>query len=935
MTKIMDAILGDDITTLTSKNNNPYLVDFALTKGDKKRLEELQDRYRLANLPVLSTDVWEQINGAICVSEYLYSQLLRHPNWISHLINLTPETLPTPSVADLLISLDAPLEMNEKALMSRLRLVRQYCLVCLIFLDVRQAISLKQLTNYLTLLADACVNASILWIENYYLNLYGRAMDSNGKELSLIVIGMGKLGGGELNLSSDIDLIFAFREHGDTQGGKKSLSNQEYFTKIGQKLIQHLDVVNADGFVFRVDMRLRPFGQSGALVLNLDSLENYYQDQGRDWERYAMIKARVMAGNPEDMKAFETLKKPFVFRKYLDFSAISALRDLKNMIEKEVQRKGIEHNIKLGEGGIREIEFIVQAIQILHGGRDTRLQTQSLYQVLPYLAEQGYLTQAQVDSLWEAYCLLRRVEHGLQGIRDEQTQLLPTESDERELLAAMLGFDGWASLDALLWQQRKLVHTEFIALIEEDKEANNALPNIDSWRVLFKKEISREAIEELTDAVNWKVCDSAIDSIQRFISSRGVVFMQPIGQERLANFFANFMVKLATEENPDLVLERVLVILEAVLRRTSYLVLLCENPTAITHLIRLCRESAWFCEAISTTPMLLDELLDADTLFSPPDKESMEEELRQILLRLPEEDEEAKMDAMRRFKLSLILRIAACDITEILPLMKVSDHLTWLAEVLLQQVLLQAWHYLTQRHGYPTDEQNNPVFVPQLVVVGYGKSGGWELGYDSDLDLVFLHNANQTLSTDGERSIDNLTFYTRLGQRIIHLLTSFTASGRLYEVDMRLRPSGNSGLLVSSLHAFRDYQQKEAWVWEHQALTRARSLAGNDILRAEFSQIRAEILSKMRDADSLKIEVIKMREKMRTHLDTSKQDLEFDIKQGRGGIIDIEFMVQFLILAHSHAHPELMTYSDNIRQLEEAEKVGVISKERTEQLIDS
>ncbi|MFT2111752.1 bifunctional [glutamate--ammonia ligase]-adenylyl-L-tyrosine phosphorylase/[glutamate--ammonia-ligase] adenylyltransferase [Marinomonas sp. 2405UD68-3] len=935
MTKIMDALSGDDSNKVMTKNNNPYLIAYAKEKGDAKRLSELQDRYEMHNLPSLADAVWEDINGVICVSDYVYTQLLRHPKWIINLISITPETLPTPSVADILISLDNPLEMDEKALMSRLRLVRQYCMVCLIFLDIRQVIGLKSLTNYLTLLADACVNASIKWIEQYYSTLYGRAIDSNGKDLSLIVVGMGKLGGGELNLSSDIDLIFAFREHGDTQGGKKSLSHQEYFTKIGQKLIQHLDVVNADGFVFRVDMRLRPFGQSGALVLNLDSLENYYQDQGRDWERYAMIKARVMAGTPQDVTAFEQLRRPFVFRKYLDFSAISALRDLKNMIEKEVQRKGIEHNIKLGEGGIREIEFIVQAIQILHGGRDTCLQAQSLYQVLPYLSQQEYLETAQTDALWKAYSLFRRVEHGLQSIRDEQTQLLPTEDNERALLAAMLGFDAWSSLDTLLWQQRKWVHAEFEKLIAEEQETNHALPHLESWRVLFKNEASREAIEELVDGIEWKNTETSVLQIQRFVASRGVVFMQPIGQERLATFFASFALKLIEENNPDLVLERVLLILEAVLRRTSYLVLLCENPTAITHLIRLCRESVWFSEAISSTPMLLDELLDAQTLFSPPNKASMEAELRQTLLRLPEEDEEAKMDAMRRFRHSLILRIAACDITDVLPLMKVSDHLTWLAEILLEQVLQQAWHYLTQRHGYPTDEQGNPVYTPQLVIVGYGKSGGWELGYDSDLDLVFLHNSNHTLSTNGNRSVDNLTFYTRLGQRIIHLLTSYTASGRLYEVDMRLRPSGNSGLLVSSLIAFREYQANEAWVWEHQALTRARPLAGSQELVAQFNKVRSDTLSKSRQSTELKAEVVKMREKMRAHLDTSKKNLEFDIKQGKGGIIDIEFLVQYLVLLHSHTHSELVVFSDNIRQLEEAAKVGVISQENAEQLAES
>jgi glutamate-ammonia-ligase adenylyltransferase len=604
------------------------------------------------------------------------------------------------------------------------------------------------------------------------------------------------------------------------------------------------------------------------------------------------------------------------------------------MIAKEVRRKDIEHNIKLGEGGIREVEFIAQALQILHGGRDQGLQTPALLKVLPYLVKQDYLSAQKVDELREAYLLLRRTEHALQAVNDEQTQLLPKDEMSRTRIALMVGFASWQELDTRLWEVRKNVHRSFVALIDDGEESSEEVDSQKTWRLLIKRPEDREAILDAIELIAWQDKEASVTRITQLLSSRNVVFMQPIGQERLAVFLAALMFKLTEEANPDLVLERVFPILEAVLRRTAYLVLLCENHTALMHLIRLCRESVWFTEAISTTPALLDELLDANTLFSPPDKGMLVEELQQMLLRLPEDDEEAQMDAMRRFRRSIILRIAACDITEILPVMKVSDHLTWLAEVLLEQVLQQSWHYLTKKHGFPVS-QGEAAQTPQLAIIGYGKSGGWELGYDSDLDLVFIHDAQASGSTDGNRSIDNLTFYTRLGQRLIHMITSFTAVGRLYEVDMRLRPSGNSGLLVSSLDAFKDYQQKEAWVWEHQALTRARGLAGEPNLLAKFEDCRKAILASVRDRKVLKAEVIKMREKMRAHLDTGGKEKGFDLKQGAGGIIDIEFMVQYFVLAWSYKYPELMRFSDNVRQLEAVAFVGLLDADQAEKMIDN
>ena len=931
---------------MTPPHLNPNYAIFCEQSSSRALLlEHVQDARERHSLDLLNQEQIDTLEPLWILSDYLHQQFTRFPHWLDDLLAL--KKLPEKPSKEALMAGEAFFSceasacqtellepLDEASFIKRLRLYRQWWMVRLIALDIQQRLSLTELTLRLSALADACVNASLQWTTQHYLALYGQALDGNGQPLSMIVIGMGKLGGNELNLSSDIDLIFAFREHGDTQGGKKSLSHQEYFTKLGQKLIQHLDVVNADGFVFRVDMRLRPFGQSGTLVLNMDSLENYYQDQGRDWERYAMIKARVMSGNALDVREFEALRKPFVYRKYLDFGAIGALRDLKQMIAKEVRRKGIEHNIKLGEGGIREVEFIAQALQILHGGRDQGLQTPALLKVLPYLAQQDYLPVEEMDQLREAYLLLRRTEHALQAVNDEQTQLLPEDDRSRTRIALLVGFPSWEALDKRLWEVRKNVHSSFVALIDDGHESTEEVKSQETWRLLIKHPEDREAIQDAIELISWQDQEASISRISQLLSSRTVVFMQPIGHERLAVFLAALISKLTDEANPDLVLERVFPILEAVLRRTAYLVLLCENHTALTHLIRLCRESVWFTEAISTTPALLDELLDANTLFSPPDKSMLAEELQQILLRLPEDDEEAQMDAMRRFRRSIILRIAACDITEILPVMKVSDHLTWLAEVLLDQVLQQSWQYLTKKHGFPVS-QGEVAFTPQLAIIGYGKSGGWELGYDSDLDLVFIHDAQANGSTDGNRSIDNLTFYTRLGQRLIHMITSFTAAGRLYEVDMRLRPSGNSGLLVSSLDAFKDYQQKEAWVWEHQALTRSRGLAGEPNLLAKFEDCRKEIIASVRDRDVLKAEVIKMREKMRAHLDTGGKEKGFDLKQGAGGIIDIEFMVQYLVLAWSCKYPELMRFSDNVRQLEAAALAGLIGAEQAEKMTDT
>lgn len=451
-----------------------------------------------------------QAQRVYLLSDYVFKQLCRSPQWLADFL-CPAEQLIEPSVAQFYageahwgqtVANDITLpDWDEKTLMQQLRRYRHWWMTRLITSDLEQTVTLETLTAHLSKLADVAVNVSQQWTMRNYLALYGQALDSQSQPQKLIVIGMGKLGGFELNLSSDIDLVFAFREHGETQGGKKSLSHQEYFTKIGQKLIQHLDQVTADGFMFRVDMRLRPFGQSGALVMNMDSLENYYQDQGRDWERYAMIKARVMAGDAQDVREFEALRRPFVYRKYLDFGAIGALRDLKSMIAKEVRRKGIEHNIKLGEGGIREVEFIVQALQILHGGRNQSLQKPALFKVLPVLSAEGYLPESQVQDLLQAYRYLRRVEHALQGYADEQTQLLPAGDKERERLAYQVGESSWQALHDTLWQHRHKVHRYFQALIDDGEENSGDELAQEAWRMILKQPDDAHLIGEAIEAI--------------------------------------------------------------------------------------------------------------------------------------------------------------------------------------------------------------------------------------------------------------------------------------------------------------------------------------------------------------------------------------------------------------------------------------------------
>ncbi|MGH8420600.1 MAG: bifunctional [glutamate--ammonia ligase]-adenylyl-L-tyrosine phosphorylase/[glutamate--ammonia-ligase] adenylyltransferase [Pseudomonas sp.] len=812
--------------------------------------------------------------------------------------------------------------------------------VRIIWRDLTRRADLVETCRDLSDMADGSIDLAYRWLYDRHCQQFGTPTGRrSGEPQQMVILGMGKLGAVELNLSSDIDLIFAYPEGGETQGVKRALDNQEFFIRLGQRLIKALDPVTVDGFVFRVDMRLRPYGSSGALVLSFNALEQYYQDQGRDWERYAMIKARVVGGDHAKGAELLEMLRPFVYRRYLDFSAIEALRTMKQLIQQEVRRKGMAANIKLGSGGIREVEFIAQAFQLIHGGRDLSLQQRPLLKVLRTLEGQGYLPAAVISELREGYEFLRYTEHAIQAIADRQTQMLPEDAQDQARIALIMGFSDWDAFHEQLMYWRGRVDWHFRQVIadpdeEEGQEDGGEEIVGGEWLPLWEESQNEESACLQLQEGGFADAPRALKHLSNLRNSSQLRSMQRLGRERLDAFIPRLLAQAVEHDNPDLVLERVLPLVEAVARRSAYLVLLTENPGALRRLLTLCAASPWIAEQIARFPLLLDELLNEGRLFSPPDAPELAAELRERLTRIPEDDLEQQMEALRHFKLAHRLRVAASEITGSLPLMKVSDYLTWLAEAILEQVLALAWRHTVARHGAPR-RPDGTLCDPGFVIVGYGKVGGIELGHGSDLDLVFIHDGDPQAETDGAKPIDGAQFFTRLGQRIIHLITTQTNSGQLYEVDMRLRPSGASGLLVSSLGAFSRYQENEAWTWEHQALVRARVLVGSADVGKGFEAVRASVLGRERDLDLLRQEVSDMRAKMRDNLGTRgtmagkganafEVTASFDLKQDAGGIVDIEFMVQYAALAWSREHPALLRYTDNIRILEGLEEAGLI-----------
>jgi glutamate-ammonia-ligase adenylyltransferase len=856
---------------------------------------------------VLTQDQQEEVKQVLGLSDYIATQLCRHPQWIMTIFNEgLLEDVDRQRFSPELHQALKSITDEEQAK----KIVRDYRNLHMVRFAWRDFLNYSQLEDALldlSALAEALVIAGRDWLYGQMCMQYGTPSDSEGKAQPLLILGMGKLGGRELNFSSDIDLIFTFPEHGETRGGRRSQTNQEFFIRMGQRLINLLNQMTADGFVFRVDMRLRPYGESGPLVVSFGGLEDYYQEQGRDWERYAMVKARALGPWNGYCDELHALLKPFVYRRYIDFSAIESLRRMKQLIAQEVRRRQLTDNIKLGAGGIREVEFVVQSFQLIRGGREPALRQQSLFGAIDVLYSLGQLEYLAVDELKHSYLLLRRVENLLQATDDKQTQTLPNRTLDWQRLCYALGRVNATDLRTHIEVAMALVHQHFNATVGGEESQDQQ----EHWTVLlWNMQQEDDALALLEEqGINDNDLWPTLSQWRNIVAKRSI---GPRGRETLDKLMPRLLDELTGLASPSRAFEPVSRVLDRILTRTTYLELLCENPGARQQLVSLCCASPWVAKELANFPMLLDELIDPSQLYDTTSIDDYPSELRQYLLRVPEDDMEQQMEALRQFKLSQQLKIAAADVTGVLPVMQVSDHLTFLAEAIIEQVVHHAWHQVASRHGIPAGTSTEKM---GFAVIGYGKLGGIELGYGSDLDLVFLHQHDLFGITDGERSIEAKHFYLKLAQRIVHLFATRTTSGELYDVDMRLRPSGESGLLVSDIEGFSRYLQEEAWTWEHQALVRSRLVFGDPALASRFNDIRIQVLRQPRDKTELAKAVRDMRTKMREHLLKTAVD-EFDLKQSPGGIADIEFTAQYLVLANAHEYPQLTLWSDNVRIFE-------------------
>ena len=791
------------------------------------------------------------------------------------------------------------LNENEEELAKQLRILRRHVLAQIMTRDMARLSDLAEVTRTITEFADFAVNTALSFSYQYYTDMYGTPIGHYTQQPQFLsVVAMGKAGGFELNVSSDIDLIFIYPEKGSTNG-KRERTNQEFFTKVGQKVIALLDEITADGQVFRVDMRLRPDGDSGALVCSETALEQYLVTQGREWERYAWCKGRVVTPYPNDIQA---IVRPFVFRKYLDYNAYQAMRDLHRQIRQEVQKRGMTENVKLGAGGIREVEFIAQIFQMIRGGQNRTLQLKGTQETLHKLAELTILPYEVVDKLLSAYVFLRDVEHRLQYWDDQQTQMLPENESQQNLLAQSMGFADWQAFSGCLNEHRTFVNQVFNDVLGAESANDESHELADIWHNL--PDDSNMVMQKLAD-LGFQAAHELTEKLIQLKQSNKYRQLSTQAQHRLDNLIPRVVEVAAAGENIDATLLRLLGFLESVSRRSSYLAFLQQHSAALKKVADLMSQSAWLAEYLRLHPILLDELLAAQ-LMQPIDWEQASRELSGSLNACGDDTEE-KMDVLRHFQHAQIFHLTVQDLAGMWAVEALSDELSHLADAVLMHTLQHAWQNVPKRH----------LDSPKFAIIAYGKLGGKELGYASDLDLVYLYD------DDFSEAVD---IYSKLSRRLTTWLSGNTGAGMLYDVDLRLRPNGDVGFLAYSVAAFEKYQHEQAWTWEHQALTRARFICGDTQIGAKFENIRREILTQNRDKSKLKQEIIGMREKMfATH-----PPVDDNVKYARGGVVDVEFIVQYLVLSQSQYEPKLLENYGNIALLKIAAECGLIDKNLAE-----
>jgi glutamate-ammonia-ligase adenylyltransferase len=875
----------------------------------------------------------------LACSEYVAHNCTRHPAMLREL--LAGGDLQRPcdgsGAGDYASRTAAAIEASsdDATLMHALRALKRREMVRIAWRDIGGLADFEETLRETSAFADAVLRQSVEKLHQWLSNDVGEPRGNNANPQQLVVLALGKLGAGELNFSSDIDLIFCFPEAGFTAGGRKQLSNDEYFRRLGQRLIKVLSERTDAGFVFRVDMRLRPFGSSGPMALNFDAFEDYYQSHGRAWERYALIRARAVTGDRQSGEAILERLRPFVYRRYLDFGALESIREMKAMITDEIERKGLHDNIKLGPGGIREIEFTGQAFQMVRGGRQPELRDGRILTVIKILGERGQLPEYAVQDLCEAYRFLRTTEHRLQQVADRQAHTLPGDAAGRSVLAVGMGFADWKSFAPVLDHHRQRVNAQFSQVFGSEVETSDSDEVLKS---LWTGNMDAADAVSVLQAEGYSDAQEAWQHINRVRETYALKLMDDSGRGRLARLIPDLLRAIASQPESLATLQRVFHIIEAVARRSAYLALLAERPLALSQLVRLCAASPWIARQLGRHPVLLDELLDPRSLYAPLDQAALQADIDRRLSVVDDKDMEQEMEVLRHFKHANVLHVAAADVSRVMPLMVVSDHLTAIAEVSLRKVLTLSWRDMAARYGEPRMGDGDDTHPAPFAIAAYGKLGGLELGYGSDLDIVLLHGSSGSHQrTDGEKIVDNAVFFARLGQRIIHYLTTATAEGTLYELDFRLRPAGAKGLLVNGVEALRDYLLTEAWTWEHQALVRARVVAGSPALQSRFAEIRRELLLMSRDPETLKRDVREMRERMRRELGSGASDPtgKFDLKQDAGGIADIEFMVQYAALRWAARLGDYLDFTDNIRLLEGIADARLMETRDVELLTDA
>ena len=879
--------------------------------------------------------LWLQSAGAVfAVSDFAARSFIRNPSLAQGLSESGDLYSPSGRSSFTLRAQKAvsdAKDLGEVELLASLRLFRTREMLRIAWRDLAGLADVDETLAELSSLADEILKAVQGLLYGRLAASLGRPQDSSGRPIDLVCVAMGKLGGGELNFSSDIDLIFAYPENGSTENGG---SNEDFFTRLCHNLTRALSLITEDGLVYRVDLRLRPYGESGPVALSFAAMEGYYQEQGREWERYAWLRGRPVTGDPAAGERLTRLLTPFVFRKYLDYGAFESLRNMKRMMESEVRKKGLANDVKMCAGGIREAEFVCQALQLLRGGVEPTLRERAILKLLPLLAERGLLPEETSLGLSQSYRFLRKAENRLQEFSDLQTHRLPDGDTGRLALAFSMGYESWRDFLSALESVRATVREAFADILSPRAASSDKSDREMSLAGVWERPDRADAPLSLSRA-GYGDPERVLALLRDFASDPETLRAGERGRVLVNSLVPALLSEASEAEHPEEALSRILGLFSSICRRTTYLSLLAENPLVLHHLVRLGDASPMVSDLVKRHPMLLAELTDPKGVYRPPELEDLNREIARRLSEIAEDDLEEQMDALRAFKQVNVFRVAAADVTGAIYIMHVSDHLTEIAETVLKTALDLALKSLVARHGHPSLRLNGkPHEGRGFCVVALGKLGGIELSYGSDLDLVFLHAGEPGGETDGERPVDNSVFFARLGQKVVHILTAHTEMGSLYEADMRLRPGGGQGMLVSHVDAYAEYQAHDAWTWEHQALVRARPVAGDPVLAARFSETRLRVLRQVREPEALRQDVVSMRAAMRREL-LKNGGNGFDLKQGEGGIVDIEFLVQYLVLLKAPEYRRLCEWTDNVRILEAIAAVKILPEDTASALNDA